>query len=133
MGEYLNLVVQLQRSATIDAQLQQLVFAEKLKWKAITERIVEVILYLAKQNLALRGHRGEGISGLSEPEETIDDNVNMGNFLATIKLLAIYDVILAEHVQSAKEKRKNVTYFSKRSQNEIIDLLGETIKKKNNF
>ena len=43
MREYLNLVVQLQRSATIDAQLQQQVFAEKQKWKAITERIVEVI------------------------------------------------------------------------------------------
>ena len=56
MREYLNLVVQLQRSATIDAQLQQQVFAEKQKWKAITERIVEVISYLAKRNLALRGH-----------------------------------------------------------------------------
>ena len=59
---------------TIDAQLQQQVFAEKQKWNAITERIVEVISYLAKQNLALRGHRGEGTSGLSELEETIGDN-----------------------------------------------------------
>ena len=130
MREYLNLVVQLQRSATIDAQFQQQVFAEKQKWKAIIERIVEVISYLAIQNLALRGHRGEGISGLSELEETIGDNVNAGNFLATIRILAKYDAILAEHVQSAKEKPKSVTYFSSRSQNEIIDLLGETIKKK---
>ena len=62
--EYLNLVVQLQRSATIDAELQKQVFGEKQKWKAITGRIVEAISYLAKQNLALRGHRGERISGL---------------------------------------------------------------------
>ena len=48
MREYLNLVVQLQCSATIDAQLQQQVFAEKQKWKAITEWIVEAISYLAK-------------------------------------------------------------------------------------
>ena len=130
MREYLNLVVQLQRSATIDAQLQQQVFAEKQKWKAITERIVEVISYLEKQNLALCGHRGEGISGLSEPEETIGNNVNVRNFLAAIRLLAKYDVILAEHVQSAKEQPKSVTYFSNRSQNKIIDLLGENIKKK---
>ena len=54
MREYLNLVIQLQRSAAIDAQLQQQVFAEKKKWKAITERIVEIMSYLAKQNLALR-------------------------------------------------------------------------------
>ena len=104
-------------------QLQQHVFAEKQKWKSVTERMVEVISYLAKQNLALSGHRGNGISGLSEPEETIGDNVNVGNFLAMIRLLAKYDVILAEHVQSAKEKPKIVTYFSNRSQNEINDLL----------
>ena len=129
MWEYLNLVVQFQRSATIDAQLQQQVFAKKQKWKVITGRIVEVILYLAKRNLALRVHRGEEISGLSEPENTIDDNVNMGNILATIRFLAKHDVILAEHVQSAKEKPKSVAYFSNTSQNQIIDLLGETIKK----
>ena len=130
MRGYLNLVVQFQRSATIDAQLQQQVFAEKQKWKAITGRIVEVISYLAKQNLALHGHRGKEISGLSEPEETIGDNVKMENFLATIRLLAKYDVILAEHVQSAKKKPKSVACFSNTSQNKIIDLLGETIKKK---
>ena len=54
----------------------------------------------------------------------------MRNFLATFRLLAKYDVILAEHVQSAKEKPKSVTYFSNTSQIEIIDLLGETVKKK---
>ena len=51
-------------------------------------------------------------------------------FSATIRLLAKYDVILAEHLQSAKEKPKSVTCFFNRSQNEIIDLLGKTIKKK---
>ena len=51
-------------------------------------------------------------------------------FLAVIRLLAEYDVILAEHLQSTKKKPKNVNYFSNRSQNEIIDL-GKTIEKKN--
>ena len=91
--------------------------------------MVEVISYLAKQNLALRGHR-KGISSLSEPEETMVDNVNVENSLATIKLLAKDNVILAERLQSAKEKPKSVIYFSNRSQNEIIGLLGKTIKKK---
>ena len=76
--------------------------------KAITGRIVEVISYLAKQNLALRVHRREEIPGLSEPEDTIGDNIMIGNFLATIRLLAKYDAILAEHVQGAKEKPKKV-------------------------
>ena len=44
--------------------------------------------------------------------------------------MANYDVILAEHLQRGKEKPKSVTYLSNRSQNEIIGLLGETIKKK---
>ena len=52
------------------------------------------------------------------------------NSLATIRLLAKYDVILAEHLQNAKEKPKSVSHFSNKSQNEIIDLLGKTIKKK---
>ena len=130
MRKYLNLVVQLQRSATIDPQLQKQVFAEKQKWKAITERIVEVISYLAKQHLVFCGHQGEGIPGLSKAEETIVDNVNVENFLATIRLLAKYDVILVKHLQSAKGKPKSVTYFSNKSQNKIIDLLGKTMKKK---
>ena len=56
MRDYLNLVFQLQRSATIDAQLQNQVFTKKQKQKPIVERIVEAISYLAKQNLALREH-----------------------------------------------------------------------------
>ena len=44
--------------------------------------------------------------------------------------MAKYDVNFTEYVQSAKAKPKSVTYFSNRSQNEIIDLLSETIKKK---
>ena len=42
MREYLNLVVQLQLSATIGAQLQKQVFAKKQRWKAITERILRL-------------------------------------------------------------------------------------------
>ena len=127
MREYLNLVVRLHHSTTIDAEVQQQMSAEKKRWKAITERIVEVISFLAKQNLAYRGHRGEGISGLSEPGETVSENT--GNFLATIRLLAKYDDILAKHLQRGKEKPKSVTYLSNRIQNEIINLLGETVKK----
>ena len=37
-------------------------------------------------------------------------------------------MVLAEHLQSAKKKPKYINYFSKKSQNKIIDL-GETNKK----
>ena len=65
-----------------------------------------------------------------EPKKAIVDNVNVGNFLATIRLLAMYNVIFAKHSQSAKGKLKSVTYFSNTSQNKIIDLFRKTIKKK---
>ena len=48
----------------------------------MTERTVEVISYLAKQNLALRVHRVEGTSGLSEFEKTIGENVNVEIFFS---------------------------------------------------
>ena len=131
MMEFLHLADRLQRLTTIDVVLQQQISAEKEKWKAIVGRIVEVVSFLAKQNLAFRGHRGEGISSLSDSEDTVSENP--GNFLATIRLLAQYDVILAEHMQSVKDKPKSVTYLSNRIQNEIIDLLGESLKKNNNF
>ena len=51
-------------------------------------------------------------------------------FLATIRLLAKYNVILAEHLQSVKEKPKSVSHSFNKSQNEIIDLFGKTIQKK---
>ena len=53
---------------------------------------------------------------------------NAGNFSATIRLLAKYDAILAKHIQKGKDKPKGVTYLSNRCQNEIIDLLGESVK-----
>ena len=128
MREYLNLAVRLRQCTTIDAELQQQISIEKKKWVAITERIVEIISFMAKQNMAFRGHRGEAMCSLAKPEETISENT--GNFLAVVKLLAKYDVVLAEHLQRDKDKPKGVTYLSNRIQNEIIDLLCKTIKKR---
>ena len=50
-------------------------------------------------------------------------------FFCNNQTLAKCDVLLAKNLQSAKEKPKCVTHFSNNSQNELIDLLGETIKK----
>ena len=74
MREYLNLVVHPQHSAT------------KEKLKAIIEKIVEVVSFLAQQNMAFCGHREEGISTLSESDDIVSENT--GHFLATIRLLS---------------------------------------------
>lgn len=78
--------------------------------------------------MAFRGHRGGSISKLSEPEETIHENP--GNFMATIRLLAKYDVVLAQHLLKGKDHPRSVTYLSNTIQNEIINILGESVRRK---
>ena len=74
------------------------------KRKAKIERIIEVVSFLANHYLAFGGQRGEGISSLSEPGETISEDT--GNLLAMIRPLAKYYVILAEHLQRGKGNKK---------------------------
>ena len=61
----------------------------------------------------------------------VNDNAyetSSGNFLEVIKLLADYDVVLFEHLQSVRNKPNKVNYLSNMSQNEIINLIGSMIK-----
>ena len=81
------------------------------KNRLIIERIVWAILYLGKQGLALRG-RGEN------PER----GSNPGNFLSLLRLMAETDEVLRNHLH-VPDKR-NATYLSPHSQNEIIKIIG---------
>lgn len=78
------------------------------------KRIIDVILFLGKQNIPLRGHK-----------ET-SDGKNKGNFIEFMEFLKKYDVILADHMSNAK---KNALYTSPQIQNEILNLLGQHIRK----
>ena len=60
----------------IDKEMQDLMDKEKNKWKEILHSVVEVIKFLCKQNLPLRGHREDSNLG------------NLEKFLETLKLLA---------------------------------------------
>ena len=117
----------LEKSHTIDYQLQAHILNEKKKWRLIVERIVDVVSLLAKQNIAFRSHRDEGVSKLFNEDA---HETNSGNFLEIIRLLADYDVFLFEHLQNVCNKHNKVNYLSNKSQNEIINLLGSMIKKK---
>ena len=60
------------------------------------QREKEKTLYLAKQNLAFRGHRE-------------DENAkNKGSFLELLTLMATYDLVPSEHLKTSK----NETYTS---------------------
>ena len=79
--EWKEMAMRLDNGQTLDKSLQMELDAERKKWVNIIYRIVDVILYLVKQNLSLRGHR-----------ESLDEDGNHGNFLELIKLLSKYDL-----------------------------------------
>ena len=53
--------------------------------QAMVQRLVRIIMYLGKQGLAFRGHRHEAAHALK------DNDVNQGNFLELLKLVAESD------------------------------------------
>ena len=81
------------------------------KNRLIVECIVRAVLFLGKQGLAFRG-KGE------DP----DRGSNPGNFLSLLHLMAENDEVLRSHLQAPE--RRNATYLSPHSQNEIINIIG---------
>lgn len=57
------------KKQTIDKKEQNLVAKETKKWQEILTRMFDIIKFLAKQNLAFRGHTED------------DTSINRGNFL----------------------------------------------------
>ncbi|CAJ0947396.1 unnamed protein product, partial [Ranitomeya imitator] len=68
--------------------------------------------WYSRKGLAFRGHRE--YAGLG------DQDVNEGNFLELLKLLAQYDTVLENHLKNPVGR---VTYLSLESQNELISAL----------
>jgi len=63
--------------------------AEISRWTEVLERLLDAVLFLAKQNLAFQGHR-----------KALDGAANAGNFLELVKLIAKYDPVMREHLAS---------------------------------
>lgn len=113
-----ELEMQLQKFETIcDAvQLEQNKSFEK--WKARLKRILDCVLYLARQSLPLRGHL-----------EDLCGSDNCGNFIETFKLLAKYDQVASHHLNKVQQSEGYVvSYLSPQSQNEFIKLLGDHVR-----
>lgn len=103
---------------TIDCTLQNAITSEKKKWKDILKILFDVILFCAKNNLALRG-----------TDERIG-KPNCGIFLSTLELLSHYNPILAKHIEKVNAKNNVISYFSPQIQNEIISILGKSTREK---
>ena len=92
MEKWKTLASGLQLQTTIDAATISLVEKEKKKFRDILHRVLDVILFLARQNLSFRGHREDASS------------LNKGNFLELVELLSHYDVALREHLVRLQQR-----------------------------
>ena len=86
------------------------------KNKAALGSVIECIIYLGHQGLALRGHRDDSVS---------DPDSNMGNLQELIKFRAKTDEVLRTFIQTCP---KNARYISKTIQNDILEVLREVIQ-----
>ncbi|XP_067144935.1 zinc finger MYM-type protein 1-like [Centruroides vittatus] len=112
-----ELEIRLKKGQTIDKKEQNLVAGETKKWQEILIRMFNIIHFLAKQNLALRGHTEN------------DTSTNSGNFLELVHLIAKYDPVLREHLVRSKMCGKmSITYMSPEIQKEFIAILGNKVR-----
>ncbi|XP_014671927.1 PREDICTED: 52 kDa repressor of the inhibitor of the protein kinase-like [Priapulus caudatus] len=86
----------------------------------ILKSIVGVVLLCGKQNIALRGHRDDNT-------EKCSGTCNKGNFLAILNHIASSDLVLRDHLENGK---RNSRYTSKTIQNEIIEIIGDNIRRR---
>ncbi|XP_065674018.1 uncharacterized protein LOC136090966 [Hydra vulgaris] len=73
--------------ATIDKKQQKLLHKERIFWRAVLERILDITLFLSARNLAFRG------------SDTAIGSKSNRNFLGVFELLAKYDTVLNELMQ----------------------------------
>ena len=76
--------------------------------------LCDIIVFCAKQDLPLRGHRES------------DDSLNQGNFLEMLNLLAKHDQTIKEKLQSLPN---NASYKSPEIQNTLLQVMGNLVRK----
>ncbi|KAK2425520.1 zinc finger MYM-type protein [Trifolium repens] len=116
MRTWYELRNRMQNFKTIDKTTLRLIDKEKEHWKKVLKRILSIVKFLAKHNLAFRGSNNR-----------LYQNSN-GNFLGLIEMLAEFDPIIQEHVRRITDNNVHVHFLGHTIQNELILLLASTIK-----
>lgn len=101
--------------------------------RCVVDAIINILKYLSKQGLALRGKSNEAIGNLNS-------SGNHGNFLELVKLVSLYNQTLANHLNKCMEKSKLantsrgrgdlVTFLSKNTSNKLMEILKDCVVEK---
>ena len=97
MRRWIELERRLQKNLTIDKALQDQINKDREHWRQVFVRIVSVVSFLCKNNLAFRGST-----------ETIYEE-NNGNFLGIIEMITEFDPIMKEHLLRIQEKGNSLS------------------------
>ena len=88
----------------------------------VVESLLKIVLLCGRQGLALCDHRDDRITWTDDD----DGQSNEGNFVELVRFWAETDPVLADHL--AKSPR-NARYTSTTIQNELVEVIGERIRK----
>jgi hypothetical protein len=116
MATWYDLRLRFDKNQTIDKVAQRELEKEKEHWRKVLFRIIMIVKFLAKHNLAFRGNNCKLYQ---------DSN---GNFLGLVEMLAEFDLVIQEHVQRITNDETHVHYLGPSIQNELINLLAAAIR-----